>query len=249
MLALRSTAAAAASSACPRRRPPSSGPGTPVGPSPSRRARRRTRTDRCARRSPGRAPARATCRPRCRRRSRRRQFARRRSCAASSGRSAPALGELGDAEVENLRLAATGDEEVGRLDVTMHDPGAWAASSASAICTPRSSTSSMASGPRADARLERLALEQLHHHELLAVVLADVVQRADVRMAQRRDDPGLAQEALHRLGDRSGVGGQQLDRHMPPEPRVLGLVDDAHARRCRAARRCDSGRWCGRSLV
>ena len=79
-------------------------------------------------------------------------------------------------------------------------PWACAASSASAICAPSSSTSSSGSGPRAMPILQRLALEQLHHHELLAVVLADVVERADVRMVQDRDDARFALEALDRLG-------------------------------------------------
>ena len=82
-------------------------------------------------------------------------------------------------------------------------PALCAASSASAICDAELEQVVERQRPARDARLERLALEQLHHHELLAVVLADVVQRADVRMAQRRDDARFAQEAIHRLRDRS----------------------------------------------
>ena len=77
--------------------------------------------------------------------------------------------------------------------------------------------------------LQRLAFEQLHHHELLAVVLADVVQRADVRVAQRRDDPRLAQKALHRLRIAAELRRQQLQRHVTTEPGVFRFVDHAHA--------------------
>ena len=47
---------------------------------------------------------------------------------------------------------------------------------------------------------QRLAFEVLHHQEIDAVVVADVEQRADVGMAERRDGPGFAREALLRLG-------------------------------------------------
>ena len=108
-------------------------------------------------------------------------------------------------------------------------PCAWAASSASAICAPSSSTSSSGSGAARDAILQRLAIEQLHHHELLAVVGADVVERADVRVIEVRDDPRFALEALDRVGVGVRFVGQELDRDLPAEPRVFRFVDDAHA--------------------
>ena len=47
-----------------------------------------------------------------------------------------------------------------------------------------------------DARRQRLAFEMLHHQEVDALVAADVVQRADVGMIQRRDGPRLALEPI-----------------------------------------------------
>ena len=148
------------------------------------------------------------------------------------------LGKFRDAEVEHLRLTAARDEQIGRLDVAMDDArrvrgiervGDLLAEIEQIVDRQRTAR---------DARLQRLAFQQLHHHELLAVVLADVVQRADVRMAQRRDDARFAKEAVHRVGHAAGVGREQLERHVTPEPRVLGLIHHAHA----AAPSCDTMR-------
>ena len=77
---------------------------------------------------------------------------------------------------------------------------------------------------------ERLALQVLHHQEVDAVLAADVVEDADVRMAQRRDRAGLALEALASLLRRR-VRGQDLDGDDSLEARVAGPVDLAHSPR------------------
>ena len=51
---------------------------------------------------------------------------------------------------------------------------------------------------------QRLAFEILHDEERGAILFADVVQRADVRMIELRDRAGLAIEALAELR----VGGE-----------------------------------------
>ena len=54
-------------------------------------------------------------------------------------------------------------------------------------------------------------------------MLADVVERADVRMIERRDRAGFALEAL---GERALDG---LDGDVAIEPDVVGAIDVAHA--------------------
>ena len=51
----------------------------------------------------------------------------------------------------------------------------------------------------AQALRERFSLEMLHHDELNAALLADVVERADVRMADLGDGQRLALETLDAL--------------------------------------------------
>ena len=128
--------------------------------SPSRRARRRTKTGRPARRRPARAPARGTCRRACR-------ACRGWSAARSSStRSPPSIGRLGQAEVEDLRVAAAGDEEVRRLDVAVDDARQRARPrSASAISIASRARSSI--GERAARRCDASAsrLRELHREE------------------------------------------------------------------------------------
>ena len=55
------------------------------------------------------------------------------------------------------------------------------------------------SGFPASLLVERVALEQLHRQQHLAVVFAERVNRADVRVIEARCGPCLAPEPLHRL--------------------------------------------------
>ena len=65
--------------------------------------------------------------------------------------------------------------------------------------------------------------------EALALVLAEVVDRADVRMVQRRGGARFALEALDRAAASCvSRAGQELERDVPSEPQVLGAIDDAH---------------------
>jgi hypothetical protein len=84
-------------------------------------------------------------------------------------------------------------------------------------------------GLAGDPVLQRHAVQVFHHHEHPAAVFADVVQRADVRMAQSRRCPRLAPESLQRQPVPRQIVGQEFQRYESPQPRVLGLVNDAHA--------------------
>ena len=142
--------------------------------------------------------------------------------------------QLGDAEIEHFQRPAPRDEEIGRLDVAVHDTlrvcgvegiGHLHAQFQHLVGRQR---------PLRDALLQRLAIEQFHHHELLALMIADVVERADVRVVQARDHPCFAQEALHDLAIGLGLVGQELDRHLAAEAGVFGLVHHPHAARAEA---------------
>jgi hypothetical protein len=76
---------------------------------------------------------------------------------------------------------------------------------------------------------KRFALEILHHQIIDAVLDADVVQRADMRMAKRRDGAGFALKALAVFG----IGGQIRRQHFQGDgafqARIARAVDLAHA--------------------
>ena len=89
--------------------------------------------------------------------------------------------------------------------------------------------------------LERLPLQEFHRNERLSFVLSDFINRADVRMVERRGGARFAPEAFEGLGivsvgegsalprERRALPYQELERHQPAELRVLGLVNHAHA--------------------
>jgi len=62
-----------------------------------------------------------------------------------------------------------------------------------------------------------------------AVLMADVVERADVGMVQRRDGPGLAVEALPGLGIVGEMSGKNFDGDGSVETRVARTIHLAHA--------------------
>ena len=83
-------------------------------------------------------------------------------------------------------------------------------------------------GPLLSSLAQRLAFEQLRHDVGHAVVHADVVDREDVRVIQRRSGARFLLEALKPAGIGRGVRGKNLDRDVAPEPRVAGAIDLAH---------------------
>ena len=120
------------------------------------------------------------------------------------------LRQLGQAEVEDLRLAALGDEDVGGLDVAVDD--ALRVRGVEGVCNldPEIERDFERERPVVDAVLQRLAVEELHRDERLALGLADVVDRADVRVVERRGRARLALEALERAGSRANSSGRNF---------------------------------------
>ena len=76
--------------------------------------------------------------------------------------------------------------------------------------------------------LQRRALQILHGDERSSVLLADVVDRADVRMVERRCGPGFTLKAAQGLGIARQIAGDELERHGTMQPRIFGFVDHAH---------------------
>ena len=76
-----------------------------------------------------------------------------------------------------------------------------------------------------------LAFDVLHHHEVHAVLAADVVERADVRMIQAGDSPRLALEAFFEPGVIGKVRRKNLDGDGAIKASVLGFVDFTHSTR------------------
>ena len=148
--------------------------------------------------------------------------------AAQRGSGAVAR-ELGQAEVEHLDAIAMGDEQVGRLDVPVDDAAAVRRVERLGDLPGEVQHARGGQRPFFDQLLDGAPLEQLHHDERLAVVFAELVNRADVRVLQRRRQAGLALESGQPLGGRDRLGAQQLDGDFAAKLEVFGAIDHAHA--------------------
>ena len=89
----------------------------------------------------------------------------------------------------------------------------------------------MARGSRESGKMLRqiAAVDQLHTEEEHAVLIADLVDRHDVRMIEVRGQLGLAAEPGSLRGRRQRARENHLQRHEPLQLEVPGLVNDPHA--------------------
>jgi len=135
---------------------------------------------------------------------------------------------LGQAEIQNLRVAALGDENVRRLDVAVHY--ALRMSPVQRICDLDGDLEQCVQlhRPVADQMLQGGAIQKLHRNERPSVGLANVVYRADVGMIQRGCRFGLALETGQRLRIGGQIIRQKLQRHRTVQARVLRLIHHTH---------------------
>ena len=74
-----------------------------------------------------------------------------------------------------------------------------------------------------------LAVQILHGNESLPILLADVIDGANVGMVQGRSRLCFTLEAAKRLRVFGHVVRQELERDKAAQPGVLSLIDDPHA--------------------
>ena len=136
---------------------------------------------------------------------------------------------FGQSEVENLGVAASGHEDVGGLDVAMHDALGVRRIERVGDLNAKVEEGVGFQGPARHAVLEGLAVEQFHDDEALALMLANLVNGADVGMVERGRGAGFAAETLDRLRVLGNLVGQKLQGDKAAQGDVLGLIDDPHA--------------------
>ena len=134
----------------------------------------------------------------------------------------------GQAEIDHLGVAVVPHHDVLGLDIPVHDPGGMGRGQRLGHLADEVHQLGQGGTPGRE-RPQRLPLDQLHDEEGLALVLVDVVDRADVGMVQGGGGAGLAPEPLQPLGIPGILLGQELEGDAAAEAGVLGLVDDPHA--------------------
>ena len=80
-----------------------------------------------------------------------------------------------------------------------------------------------------EAISKRLALQVLHNQEVEAVMTADVVERADVRMIESGNRAGLALETTAELQIGADVPSQNFDRDGPLQAGISRTIHLTHA--------------------
>src|SRR5450432_2716485 len=77
--------------------------------------------------------------------------------------------------------------------------------------------------------LQCYARQKLHRDECLTILLTDVVYRANIGMIQRGRSLGLAPKTGQCLRVAGNRVGQELEGNEAMQPRVLSLINHAHA--------------------
>lgn len=80
-----------------------------------------------------------------------------------------------------------------------------------------------------DARLQRLAFDQLNHNASRLAGLFDAVDLRNVGVIQRREHMRLTPKPCQAFGIVGECGGQQLDVDTATQLRVCGLIHLSHA--------------------
>ncbi len=151
------------------------------------------------------------------------------------------------AEIENFRVAAAGDEKVGGLDVAMNDAlgvrgvqrvGDFDADVEQAFHFQRAAVHGV---------LQRGAVEKFHGDEGFAVFFADIVDGANAGMVQRGGGLRFALKTPEGLLVARNFRGQEISARRNGAGACLPLCKPRPCRRRRGFRRCGNGRWFGRS--
>ena len=130
-------------------------------------------------------------------------------------------------EVEELGAGA-GQHDVAGLEVAVDDPLPVRRVERAGDLDRVAQHLLRREGPFSQAIGQRLAIQELHHQVINAVLLADIEEATDVRMGKARDNARFPLEPLPPCGIlRDGIE-QDLDRDDPFEPRVPGPVHVSH---------------------
>ena len=127
-------------------------------------------------------------------------------------------------------MAARGDENIRGLDVAVNDARAVRGiQRVGDFDAEREQRLQLQAAMPGESLLQRGAFQILHRDEGAAVLLADVMNGADVGMIQRGGGSSLAAEPAQRLPVPSEFVGQELERDEAAEPGVLRFVNDTHS--------------------
>jgi hypothetical protein len=127
------------------------------------------------------------------------------------------------------RVTTLGDEDVGWLDVAMHNPGSMGRVQRVGNFGSQGQQDFGFQRPSRDSILKCQAIEKLHGDKRLVLVPANLIDRADVGMIEGRSGAGLAAKPFQSMRIIGHIFGEELESDESPEFSVFGLVHHAHA--------------------
>src|ERR1035441_6134193 len=138
------------------------------------------------------------------------------------------VNDLRQPEVQNLGVSALGDKDVCGLDVPVDD--AFGVSRVQCVRNLDGQRENQLGFQRSasNAVPQRLAVEKLHGDERLSVLLANVVNRANIGVIQCGRGLRFASKASQCLRVASNFIGQELEGYKTMEPGVFRLIDNTH---------------------
>ena len=136
--------------------------------------------------------------------------------------------QLCQAEIQDLHLAVLRDQYVFRLQVAMHH--AFGVRRVQRVGDLDAEFDDLLDFQRLsmDSLPQVRPFQPLHHDERLVLEFDDVVDRADVRVIQRRGGARLSIQAFQGKRVAGKFRGQEFKRHNAPQPRVFSLIDNTH---------------------
>src|ERR1700733_32937 len=133
------------------------------------------------------------------------------------------------AKIQDLRLHALHQEDIRGLDVAVYDSLRVGRVQPIGDLNAYIQELRHFDGFSTNAVLERPTLEQLHGDKWAAFELANIVNRADVGMIERRCSAAFAAESFDGLPVLGNVVWKEFQSNNATEARVLSLVDYAHS--------------------
>ena len=149
------------------------------------------------------------------------------------GDSANAFGRrgrlFGEPEVEDLGLAARGDENICRLDIAVDN--ALGVGGIERVGDLNGKVHDLLGGerPAGNTHIQGHAFEQLHGDEAVPAIFANFMDGANIGMIQGGGGAGFALETLQRLRVMGQFIRQEFERNMAAELEILRFKDDAHS--------------------
>ena len=139
------------------------------------------------------------------------------------------VGLLCEPEVAEVHVVAAREEDVGRLDIAMHQAaGVGGVERGADLVDDTRRSARFEVALRGDQGPEVRALDEPHHDEEHAVLVAGLEDGNDVLVVDRSREPGLAAEALAKARVARMLRANELEGHHALERELLGPVDDTH---------------------